>query len=109
MSNYISEAEARETKPCPIARTFAEKKGANCDGDKCPLWRWKPRLSTDPGYTSAITREMANLAQEYNQHNEKHKTPEHFRKQATAAVTRNPEGFGITREQGHCGLGGPIT
>lgn len=111
MSNYRTPDEAKNEVFCPIARTFGEKaKMTNtCVGEKCALWRWKPRLVSDPGFVSAIAREMHNLALEYNEANEKKKTPEHFRKEATSAVVRNPEGFGIERDQGFCGLGGPVT
>lgn len=89
---------------CPIARTRPDldadgKIKSKCSGPDCILWRWKPRLATDPEFKSAIQREMAVLAQEAKSDNSMK-----FHKEAVANVMSDPEGFGIASERGYCGL-----
>lgn len=83
---------------CPIARITPDNK-SKCVGPDCILWRWKPRLATDPEFKSAIQREMAVLAQEAKSDNSMK-----FHKEAVANVMSDPEGFGIASERGYCGL-----
>jgi len=106
---YLSVAQARETMPCPLARTFADKKGPNCMGDACPVWRWKPRLATDPEFSAAIKREMYSLAEQHKERTGKEKAVVGFHNKAVQRIVRNPEGYGIERKEGYCGLGGAVT
>lgn len=96
---YITPDEARNYK-CPVARTFAEKIGPNCDADGCILWRWKKALASDPLFMSAVKREEACLAQEDGKGRAGHL----YHKQAVANVAKNPEGYGVKSSVGHCGL-----
>ena len=114
MSLFISPKEAAKSLLCPLSRTFGDEPlSSTCRGDKCALWRWKPQLTSDPGWKPAIAREMALRCDEYNESiagtTKQKRTPDDFHKSAVAAVARNPEGFGITREEGYCGLGGPVS
>jgi hypothetical protein len=102
---YLTPAQARETFPCPVARTFDQKVGPNCDGDRCILWRWRAIMASDALFQSAVKREMACLAQEEGNN----KPPMTFHKKAAANVAANPEGYGVKREVGYCGLGGVPT
>lgn len=110
MSNYMTPEDAARTMVCPMHNGFrmAPKDGM-CRGETCPVWRWKPRLNTDPEFKSAIIREMHLLAQEKSEVTGKKHDHSAFHKEAVARVMRNPEGYGIKREEGFCGLGGPIT
>lgn len=110
MTNYMTPDEARETVPCPLSRTFGkEPLTPNCRGDLCPIWCWKPRMASDPEFASAIKKEMHALAQDKSEKTGKTHNHAGFHAEAVAKVMRNPEGYGIKREEGHCGLGGPIT
>lgn len=112
MSNFLTPEDASKKWLCPVSRTFGAKDlKQRCRGDDCALWRWKPRLASDPGYMAAILREAHVMANEWNEANKDQKPRSHmvFEKKAIAAVTRNPEGYGVHREEGYCGLGGPIT
>ena len=102
MSLFLTPEDAAKEWRCPLARTMHEKHGAGCDGPACACWRWKPRMASDPEFTSAIKREMNALASEDGTN----KPSISFHKQAVDRVMRNPEGFGIEREFGYCGLGG---
>ncbi|TNE57815.1 MAG: hypothetical protein EP341_03790 [Sphingomonadales bacterium] len=106
---FISQAQARETFKCPMARTFAEKVGQNCDAANCILWRWKPAMASDPEFMAAIKREMIFLAKEHEDATGKKKDHSSFPKEAVARVMRNPSGFGVEPEEGYCGLGGVPT
>lgn len=95
---------------CPIARTRPETNAnggvkAKCSGPDCILWRWKPRLASDPEFKAAIQRECAALAQEEGSG----KAMISFLKKATANVAADPQGYGINPERGYCGLGGVPT
>lgn len=102
---YLTPEQAAEKWLCPAARVFGEQTVQKmCRGPECAAWRWRTGLAADPDFQSAIQREMAVLAQEAGK--------EHavgFHKKAVARVMSNPEGFGIKRERGYCGLGGVPT
>jgi hypothetical protein len=86
---------------CPIARCQGtEKVQPKCVGDKCILWRWKELMASDPRFMSAIKREEALLSGETG------KSAAAVHKHAVANVMKYPEGYGVTRELGFCGLGG---
>jgi hypothetical protein len=106
MTGFVTPAQARETLPCPMARTFAEKKGPNCDADKCPVWRWLPLPATDPSYMSAVKREEACLAQEAEKETGKPQNADKFHKVAVSNVRKNPVAYGVQPKHGFCGLGG---
>jgi hypothetical protein len=53
---YLSVAQARETMPCPLARTFADKKGPNCMGDAFHAEAVKRVMRNPEGYR--IKREL---------------------------------------------------
>lgn len=88
---------------CPVARTFAEKIGPNCQGPKCILWRWIPIAAADPRFVSAVKNEMKRLAVEKGKTN--HVS---FHKEAVRNVHADPEAHGVPSapERGFCGLGG---
>lgn len=99
--------------PCPLARTMPDSvlknsKG-NCVADLCPVWRWS--LMADNRYLSAITREAALMAHEWNETNPNAKRPKTqamFEKQATTKVTQNLVDYIVLNDEdkGYCGLGG---
>lgn len=91
-------AQARETWPCPLARTFAEKKGHNCMADHCPIWRWIPLSANDPAFKEAVSAEMKVIADERGK-----KPGPIFHKEAVARVMRQKD---MTPTHGYCGLGG---
>lgn len=106
MSNFVTPRDAARSLRCPLARTFGTNDlSAKCQGPSCALWRWKPRLASDPEFVSAVQREMACMAQEDG----RGKSAMTFHAKAVARVTRNPEGYGAIREEGYCGLGGVPT
>lgn len=101
MTNFHTPQEMAE-RLCPLSRTFgSDKLTAKCRGEDCALWRWKPRLASDPEFVSAVNREMACLAQDAGE-----KNPAKFHKQAVTNVMRNPSGYGVVQTHGYCGLGG---
>lgn len=108
MTRFLTPAQARETMPCPLARTFAEKKGPNCDADRCPVWRWRAPLDMPPGFLSAVKREMACLAQEEAERTGKKVSDQKFHQRAVANVNHDPEAYGVQmpKDKGFCGLGG---
>lgn len=103
MSNFVTPEDASQTLLCPISRTFGrDPLSATCRGADCAVWRWKPRLASDPEFVAAVKREEAVLAQEDGNG----RSATLFHKKAVQRVLRNPEGYGIIREEGFCGLGG---
>jgi hypothetical protein len=103
MTNFVAPDAAKEGLLCPLSRTFGtDNLTSHCRGEACALWRWKPRLASDPEFQSAVKREQAVLAQEDGTG----KASLVFHKKAVERVMRNPEGYGVVREEGYCGLGG---
>lgn len=93
---------ARETFPFPLARTFDEKRGPNCDADRCIMWRWAELTTDEPGFKEAIQREARRMAEAdgaavVSRH-----------KQAVAAVMADRPAFGLPDKpyRGWCGLAG---
>ena len=102
---YHTPAQARETMPCPLARTFEKKVGSNCDADRCIMWRWKAVMASDPLFMSAVKREEAVLAQEDG----KGKSADRFHSKAATNVAKDPAGYGVEATRGYCGLAGVPT
>ena len=100
----IKTPEDARKMPCPLGRTFSEPR-SNCIADECPLWRWRPNLSTDPRFTSAIQRKLAMLKQE-----KPDVERDLLHQEAVAVVSANPKDFYIPEapERGFCGLGGRV-
>ena len=96
---YITEQQAAE-KACPVARTFAEWKGAKCDGAKCILWRWRIPLATDQVFLNAVKAETVKMIEQ-----DGGKGGPHRHKKAVAAVMSDKEGYGLIPTTGFCGLG----
>ena len=106
-SLFISPEAAKKDLLCPIARTFGgEPLKGHCRGPECALWRWKPAMASDPEFKSAIVREIAFLAEEREEKTGKPASKDLLHNEAVKRVMRNPEGHGIVREEGYCGLGG---
>lgn len=99
---YATPDDARKSWLCPLAATFA-KPQSKCRGDDCPAWRWRPLLSTDPRFTSAIEREILLLSGE-----KKNVNKNLLHKEAVAKVMADPRKYMIPTEPevGYCGLGG---
>lgn len=108
MTGFLTPAQARETMPCPLARTFSEKVGPNCDAGKCLIWRWLPLDASDDRFVSAIKREIACLAQDHEKAGGKKRQSSSFHKEAVANVMSDPKAYGVpdAPERGWCGLGG---
>lgn len=105
-SHCLTPEDARAKWLCPLARTFGEAKvEANCRGDDCPVWRWRPLMAVDPRFTSAINREIEFLAGE-----KPNVKRELLHKEAVAKVHNNPRDYMIPEgpEVGYCGLGGEV-
>ena len=100
----IKAPEEAADMPCPLGRTFSTPI-AKCMADKCPLWRWRPNLATDPRFTSAIQREISRL---------KGEKPDVDRdllhQEAVSIVSADPAAYSIPEapERGFCGLGGRV-
>lgn len=102
MTNFLTPDEAREKALCPLSRTFGtDKLSAKCRGEACALWRWKPRLASDPEFVAAVRREIACMQQDGEGSDAKL-----LHKAAVERVTRNPSGYGVVSTHGYCGLGG---
>jgi hypothetical protein len=103
MTGFVTPAQARETLPCPLAKTFAVKHGPNCDVDKCPVWRWEP-LMADAAMARAIKLESRRLAEV----DEKNRPIASFMKAATANVRADRKSHNLPTKptRGWCGLGG---
>lgn len=109
MTGFVTPAQARETYPCPVARTFDKKVGPNCDADKCPVWRWLPLSADDPRFSGAVKRECVMLAQQKAEETGKKPKPHHlYHKQAVKNVMADPQAYDVPAkpERGWCGLGG---
>lgn len=106
---FITPKQARKDHPCPFARTFHEKKGGNCDADKCIAWRWRPLAANDPRVLSAYTRVATEMMDD-----ERKKTPDtkktiaSFHKASVAKVAAANEDFIFMTDddRGFCGLAG---
>lgn len=108
--NFFTPDDAKKELLCPLARTFgSEKLTANCRGTECALWRWQAAMADDDIFKSAIAREVALLGQERKESTGKEPQKHLLHKEAVARVMRNPEGYGVKRERGYCGLGGMPT
>lgn len=94
---YLTPDEARNYK-CPVARTFAEKIGPNCDADACILWRWKHKSFSGPAYDAAVKVAVRPFIGHPSS-----------RQKASEEVRNDPEKYGLdmTPTHGTCGLGGP--
>lgn len=99
---YLTPDDARVGYKCPVARTFSEKIGHNCDGDACILWRWRSMMASDPVFMAAVKREETRLADEEG----KGKSPHHFHKKAVSNVVSDLGAHGVKPTLGFCGLGG---
>lgn len=89
-------------KKCPLARTFSEKSGPNCEVDLCILWRWVPMGADDPHFVKAVRAEMARLVEGAG------KEPMTAHQKAVANVMADKVGHGLPEgpDRGYCGLGG---
>lgn len=106
---YLTPPEARKSMPCPVARTFSEKKGPNCDADACPMWRWRELSVSDNRVLSAYVRVATDLLdQERKKNPETKKTVDGMHKQAVQIVAAAPWDFIFMNDEdrGYCGLGG---
>lgn len=102
MTNFRTPDEARADMLCPLSRTFGTADlTARCRGEGCALWRWKPRLASDPDFVSAVKREIACMQQEGD-----NRQPNILHGKAVERVMRNPSGYGVVQTHGYCGLGG---
>lgn len=98
MISHIATPEyAKERWICPLARTFGDKPlQENCRGDDCPLWRWRPLLTSEPGYKDAVIE-----AGKLHKDDRNGKTPAEW-------VNAHRADYGLPAEPyvGWCGLGG---
>lgn len=95
-------AQARETWPCPISRTFKDKQGPNCIADHCPLWRWKDLMVT-PEYNAVVSAVADKMAQAEGKTKHIGHTREANR---TVMADRKAHGLPDKPFEGWCGLGG---
>lgn len=106
---YLTPPEARKAMPCPVARTFAEKVGPNCDADKCPMWRWRELSVMDHRVIAAYLRVAQDLLSEDKAKNpDTKKNVDSMHKRAVATVSAAPWDFIFMddNDRGYCGLGG---
>lgn len=87
--------------PCPMARTFAEKHGPNCEAGSCILWRWST-VSAEV-MKDAVSKEMKRLKDAAGTG-----VAAKYHKQAVANVMADPDAHDVNLNptHGHCGLGG---
>lgn len=100
---YATPEEAAKAWRCPLARTFAEKKGPNCMGPECPIWRWRPLSADDPAFKAAVSAEMSRLADEAGA-----KSNMTYHREAVARIMADRAAYGLPDRPTHgwCGLGG---
>lgn len=96
-------AQARETWPCPLARTFAEKKGPNCMADHCPIWRWIPLSAKDAQFKAAVQNAIKAIAAEEGK---KPSPGLHSRAVERVMEKRGELGLPEGPTHGYCGLAG---
>lgn len=100
----ITPADARESFPCPVARTFATKIGPNCDAESCIAWRWVPLSADNPALKAAISKAAHDMAAEAG----KAGSAVMYHQKAVRHVMDNRADLGLPTKPTHgfCGLAG---